>query len=409
MELPETDSEDELGPGWEERVTNDGQVFYAHHGLKATQWNHPRTGKTKVVSGVLPLGWEKIVENGGVKFIHKDSQRSTYVDPRLAFATEETSGLHNLRQRYDASSTGLQILHGQNLSGLKAIVTGANCGIGFETARSLAFHGCQVILACRHLKKANDAIKNILKQRPFAACHAMELDLSSLQSVKDFVTEYMKAHRSVNILILNAGTFGGGHQLTKDGIEETFQVNHLSHFYLCQLLLPTLRRDQARVVWLAAESHRFASLQDTEDVTERFLSPLRSERFSPILAYNNAKLCNILAAFEIHRNFGCHGVRSYAVHPGNLVSSGLTRHSWLYWCLHALLRPWTKSLQACAASVYCACSPDVAACGGVYVNGCLPCRPSPAAMDSVLALRLYNLDLRIIERTMGSVAFAVAS
>jgi hypothetical protein len=65
--------------------------------------------------------------------------------------------------------------------------------------------------------------------------------------------------------------------------------------------------------------------------------------------------------------------------------------------------------QACAASVYCACSPDVAACGGVYVNGCLPCRPSPAALDSVLALRLYNLDLRIIERTMGSAAFAVAS
>ncbi|KAF2347861.1 Short-chain dehydrogenase/reductase SDR [Trinorchestia longiramus] len=409
MELPETDSEDELGAGWEERVTVDGLVFYAHHGSKATQWCHPRTGKKKMVSGALPLGWERVVsDEGGVQFHHKNSNTITFVDPRLAFAVEETSCLSNLRQRYDASSTGLQILHGQNLTGLKAIITGANSGIGFETARSLAFHGCEVIFACRDVKKANKAIADILKQRPFATCHAMQVDLRSLLSVKNFVIQYLKTHRSVNILVLNAGILGHEHSITADGIEETFQVNHLSHFYMCQLLLKTLQECRARVVWVAAESHRFASMEGIHHAEERLLSPTCKSEFTAILAYNNSKLCNVLAAFEMQRQFGHGGLNSYAVHPGNLVSSRLTRHSWLYSCLFALVRPWTKSLQqACAASVYCACSPDMAHCGGVYVNGCLPCRPSEAALDCTLALRLHNLNLRIIDRVMGPSAFVV--
>ncbi|KAK8719112.1 hypothetical protein OTU49_014227, partial [Cherax quadricarinatus] len=131
MEIPETDSEDEMAPGWEERCTTDGLVFYAHHATKTTQWHHPRTNKKKRVTGELPFGWERqITEEGKVFFVDHLNHKTTYTDPRLAFAVEESKSLTDLRQRFDSSTTGIQILHGRDLTGRIAIVTGANCGIG---------------------------------------------------------------------------------------------------------------------------------------------------------------------------------------------------------------------------------------------------------------------------------------
>lgn len=106
----------------------------------------------KRVSGELPIGWERRTEEGSdqILFYNKTTNQSTYTDPRLAFAVEEqTQNVRDVRQRFDASSTALQVLHGKDLSGKLAVITGANAGIGLETAKSLAFHGCEVILACR--------------------------------------------------------------------------------------------------------------------------------------------------------------------------------------------------------------------------------------------------------------------
>lgn len=130
MNLPESDSEDELPPGWEERVTVDGSVFYANHLSKATQWTHPRTGKKKRVSGDLPFGWERCVDKntGKVIYVDHENKRTTYTDPRLAFAEEEKEHIHDYRQRFDASSTALQVLHGRDLSKQVALITGANTG-----------------------------------------------------------------------------------------------------------------------------------------------------------------------------------------------------------------------------------------------------------------------------------------
>lgn len=111
MNLPDSDSEDELPPGWEERVTVDGSVFYANHLTKATQWTHPRTGKKKKVSGELPFGWERCTDKdtGKVVYVDHENKRTTYTDPRLAFAVEEKEHVHDFRQRFDASSTALQV------------------------------------------------------------------------------------------------------------------------------------------------------------------------------------------------------------------------------------------------------------------------------------------------------------
>lgn len=122
----------------------------------------------------------------------------TYTDPRLAFAVEELPrNVGEVRQRFDASSTALQVLHGKDLSGRVAIVTGANTGIGFETAKSLAMHGSQVVFACRNRTDTEQAIKRIAEAKASAAklCRFMFVDLGDMWSVRRFVDDVKEAFR----------------------------------------------------------------------------------------------------------------------------------------------------------------------------------------------------------------------
>ncbi|XP_063595628.1 WW domain-containing oxidoreductase-like [Penaeus indicus] len=408
MEQPETDSEDEMPPGWEERCTADGLVFYAHHSSQTTQWQHPRTNKRKKVTGELPYGWERqITEDGKVFFVDHINHKTTYTDPRLAFAVEESNTINDLRQRFDSSSTGLQVLHGRDLTGRVAVITGANSGIGYETARTLAYHGCTVVFACRSISKAENAISKIQAQRPNASCHALHIDLESLESVRTFAQTFAIKFDRCDILILNAGVFGLPHTLTLDGLETTFQVNHLSQFYLAVLLQPILSRSApARVVFVSAEAHRFATLD--EACPEEELSPSHKATYDSIIAYCNSKLCNVLTALEMQRRFGNQGINCYAVHPGNAVSTYITRHWWVYRLIYAVVRPFTKSLQqACATSIYCAASTDISKYGGVYVNNCVPCLPSHTSLNSVVSNRLWNMSLNMIQNVLGKRAFSV--
>lgn len=99
---------------------------------------------------ILDISFQVDPENGKIVFVDHNTNRQTLTDPRLAFAVEETPNfVSEIRQRFDASTKALEILHGKDLSGKVAIITGANAGIGFETARSLAFHQCEVVFACR--------------------------------------------------------------------------------------------------------------------------------------------------------------------------------------------------------------------------------------------------------------------
>ncbi|XP_019343757.1 WW domain-containing oxidoreductase isoform X9 [Alligator mississippiensis] len=128
--LEDTDSEEELPPGWEERTTRDGWVYYANHLEEKTQWEHPKSGKRKRVAGDLPYGWEQETdENGQVYFVDHINKRTTYLDPRLAFTVEENPVKPTTRQKYDGNSTAMEILQGCDLSGKVVIVTGANSGI----------------------------------------------------------------------------------------------------------------------------------------------------------------------------------------------------------------------------------------------------------------------------------------
>ncbi|KAJ8967044.1 hypothetical protein NQ314_003161 [Rhamnusium bicolor] len=389
MNLPESDSEDELPPGWEERVTVDGSVFYANHLTKNTQWTHPRTGKKKRVSGELPFGWERCIDKntGKVIYVDHENRRTTYTDPRLAFAVEEKEHVNDYRQRFDASSTALQVLHGRDLNGKVAIVTGANAGIGFETCRSLAKHGCTIILACRNLSAAEEAINQIREEKPAAGdnCIAIYLDLNSLSSVVQFANTVKSKYDRIDILILNAGVFGLPFSKTLDGFETTFQVNHLSHFYLTILLRPL-----------------YANLT-LENLSPLTLSPDSASKYWDMMAYNNSKLCNILFARQLAKNLQTSGISIFSLHPGNMVSSKLARNWWLYRLLFAIVRPFTKSLQqAASTSVYCATALELVGVTGVYFNNCFQCQESPMARDDELARALWSTCVEMIQSVLGN-------
>ena len=203
----ESDSEDELPPGWEQRATVDGKVFYANHADKSTTWQHPRTGKRKRVAEKLPVGWQReVLDDGRVVFVDHENRTTTFTDPRLAFAVEEGASTAEFRQRFDASSRASNVLHGRgDLANTVTIVTGANSGIGLETARTIAENGGRVIFACRTLSKAESAIRVAIRRRGAVPnCFPMQIDLTSFRSVEEFAGEFLRRFDRLDVLVLNA-------------------------------------------------------------------------------------------------------------------------------------------------------------------------------------------------------------
>jgi len=397
--LPESDSEDELPPGWEERATLSGQVYYANHDLESTQWTHPRTGSRKKVSENLPFGWERqILDDNKVVYVDHHNKKTTYTDPRLAFAKEEQQVGGSFRQRFDASTTALQILHGKDLTGKVAVVTGASSGIGLETARALSHHGCTVVLACRDQAKAEKAMARIRNERSHAKCEYMYLDLSSLSAVKQFVMKLRIKFGSLDYLVLNAGVYGLPYKLTDDGFEWTMQVNYLAHFYLTLLLHKMLCASfRSRVVVVSSESHRFSEIKTAAEVSEVQLEPMASN-FSPVLQYNDSKLFCLLFAQTLSRKFGHLGLRCNAVHPGNLINTGLPSSWWIYRLLFFLVRPFTKSASQGAASVVFSLASDEmeATEKFTYINNCFP--TPPATQDLEMGEALWDLSMESLGR-----------
>ena len=194
-------------------------------------------------------------------------------------------------------------------TGRTAIVTGANSGIGFETARMLALRGAEVVLACRNLDKAEAAKARILGEQPQARVEVAELDLSDLDSVARFAERFVKEHQRLDLLINNAGVMVPPLGRTKQGFELQFGTNHLGHFALTARLLPLIERTpQARIVVVSSTAQAFGRIA-FDDLNWEHRS-YRAWR-----AYGQSKLANMLFALELQRRLGSR-VRVTAAHPG---------------------------------------------------------------------------------------------
>ncbi|KAH7642251.1 short chain dehydrogenase-like protein [Dermatophagoides farinae] len=401
--LPDSDSEDDLPQGWEQKVSLTNRVYYLNNKTKTTQWNHPISGKKKAVSGKLPEGWQRKFDEDGnhVLYYNINTHQATYTDPRLgsAFEVMDYRGIPAMARNKELgpNSTTEDVLEKADLSGEIAIVTGANSGIGFETAKSLALHGAHVIMACRDSSKAHQAIDKIRSCKEEAKLTFLKCDLSSLSSVKQCCDLFSKMNLKLDILILNAAVNELPYTLTENGIETTFQVNHLGHFYMVRLLEKKLIQSSTRIVFVSSESHRFSTL-NKENVDQDW-SP---SNFISFMAYNDSKLCNILTAQYLHRRLCKHNVTVVSCHPGNLVYTNLQRYWWLLRVLYFLFSPFTKSAnQGASTVIFCAVTDEIRDIGGLYFNNCQECEPSEKAQDSELADLLADKSNRMIDFAMN--------
>jgi NAD(P)-dependent dehydrogenase (short-subunit alcohol dehydrogenase family) len=278
------------------------------------------------------------------------------------------------------------------MAGRVCVVTGANSGIGRAASLALARLGATLVLVCRDQARGQSALAEVAAAAGDGGSGAppmLELaDLSSLDQVRDLAGR-LGAQPRIDVLVNNAGLVVGHRQLTADGFERTFAVNHLAPFLLTNLLRPGLDASApARVVTVASTAHRGASLD---------LGDLQAERrYVPMLAYANSKLANILFTRELARRLDGTGVTANCVHPGTVSTRfGQSGSAALRLGL-GIARPFLRSAEAGARTVvYLASSPEVSGrTGGYYVSRKLR-EPSRVARDGALARELWEVSARL--------------
>lgn len=191
-------------------------------------------------------------------------------------------------------------------------MTGANSGIGLETARALAAKGARVIMACRDPKRAESAAGDIRSNLPKAQLELVALDLASLESVKAFAADFAAKNDSLDLLVNNAGVMTPPYSKTAEGFELQIGTNHLGHFALTALLLPLLHKTPAsRVVVVASLAHKWGDV-DLADLS------WDNKPYKKTKAYGQSKLANLLFTYELQRRLEAAGSPTIAVaaHPG---------------------------------------------------------------------------------------------
>jgi len=208
-----------------------------------------------------------------------------------------------------------------DLGGRIALVTGANSGIGYETARALAGHGAHVVLACRNGEKASRAVARLEAELSHPSLEVLDLDLSDLVSVRRAAARFLADHDRLDLLINNAGVMGTPYRQTADGFELQMATNHLGHFALTGLLLDRLlTSESSRVVTVSSLMHRIGHI-DVDDVAGLKVGNTWAH-------YGTSKLANLLFSVELSRRLRMAGESTIAVaaHPGwtrsNLFGTG---------------------------------------------------------------------------------------
>ncbi len=200
-----------------------------------------------------------------------------------------------------------------DLDGLTAITTGANSGVGYETAIELARHGADITLACRSASRGESALRRIKKDSPSATVELAQLDLGDLESVERFARQFCTNHVKLDLLINNAGVMATPYGTTTSGFESQFGTNHLGHFALTGRLMSLLiKSTTSRIVNVSSLAHRGESI-DLEAIQ------FARENYNRWRAYGRSKLANLLFTYELQRRLeraGIEHVSSLAAHPG---------------------------------------------------------------------------------------------
>ena len=288
--------------------------------------------------------------------------------------------------RYGRRTTAEQVSEGIDLSGKNALVTGANTGLGLETARVLALRGARVTMACRDLEKAGQARQSILNSSGGRVSDnqldLLELNLNSLAATRQSAETFNNRNRPLHLLINNAGIMIPMERRTEDGFEAHMGINHLAHFLFTNLIIDSLlAAEGARVVVVSSSAMGMATLTPAlEDLN------WEQRKFSGFRSYGDSKLMNLMFARELNKRYGHKGIVANALHPGVIATELARDQSVLFMLLGIFMMPFMKSVpQGAATTVLVSTSPDYEQRGVLFFSDCQEKRP----------LHRPNLDDRV--------------
>lgn len=274
---------------------------------------------------------------------------------------------------------------------LTFLVSGATAGIGQATALELARSGATVVIVGRDHERCEAVSARIRQETGNPAAEYLLADLSSQAQIRGLARQFQEKYEHLDVLINNAGAFFLHRQVSVDGFEMTFALNHLNYFLLTSLLLETLQKSApARIVNVASNNHRkqklnFDDLQNTR-------------RYNAFRAYGQSKLANVLFTYALARRLQGTGVTANALHPG-FVSTHIWKHTdpWMQPVVSSAIRAMAKTPQEGAkTSIYLATSPEVEGMTGKYFTDGKPVASDPASYDEMAQERLWKLSLEMV-------------
>ncbi|XP_059304759.1 short-chain dehydrogenase TIC 32, chloroplastic-like [Lycium ferocissimum] len=302
---------------------------------------------------------------------------------------------------FSSNSTAEEVTQGIDGSTLTAIVTGASSGIGAETARVLALRGVHVIMGVRNISAGKQVKEAIIRDVPEAKIDALELDLSSLASVRNFASNYNSLGLPLNLLINNAGIMATPFALSKDKIELQFATNHVGKMpLLTNLLLDVMKRTacqsrkEGRIVNVSSRRHKFSYNEGI-----RFNKINDQSGYNSLSAYGQSKLANVLHANELARRLKDEGmeITANSLHPGAIATNLFRQHNIISGIVNVIGKHVMKNVQQGAATTcYVALHPDVKGVSGKYYANCNIAEASPLANDAGLAKRLWDFTMSLV-------------
>jgi NAD(P)-dependent dehydrogenase (short-subunit alcohol dehydrogenase family) len=312
-----------------------------------------------------------------------------------------------LTSAFNARSTALDVVHGIDLTGRRAIVTGGAAGLGLETARALAAAGAEVTLAVRDRVRGGEAAGALRVSSGRRNVHVGVLDLADLVSIRRFADDW--GETPLHILVNNAAVMACPLTRTAQGWELQFATNHLGHFALTTALLPALRKAApSRVVCLSSSGHKIGGV-DFDDIH------FERREYNKWKAYGQAKSANALMSLGLHLRHAADGITANAVHPGGIMT-GLQKYlpieeqralGWLK-ADDTPLDLFKTPEQGAATSVWAATASQLQGHGGRYLEDCNegePAEPSnrvsgwsPHIMDGAAAQRLWEVSASMLAK-----------
>lgn len=275
------------------------------------------------------------------------------------------------------------------------LITGATAGIGYATAQDLAARGYEVILHGRTAAKAAVAAKQLQEEQPTANLRTVHADLSQLQEIRRMAEEVLASTPRLDVLINNAGVWNSHQELTAEGVEKTFAVNHLGYFLLTHLLLPALRAaGQSRVVCVASDSHK--------QIKGMFFDNINLDgNYHGLRAYAQSKLANVLFCYEYERRRQDESYPTlYAVQPGLVQTDiGLKGNTWLHriaWKVRRQMSGHKTPAEGAATSIFLATDPEVQNQSGLYWDNSAPKKSYSSSYDRDEARILWEMSLEMV-------------